>query len=96
VRAQGIEVVAVQLGLQAEPGRQLAEPLERRALVAGDARDLHERRDVARERVGVEAPERRVETRHAYGVASSRGRAVTGGASAASRALRTAFEIART
>jgi hypothetical protein len=95
VRAQPGEVVAVQVGLEPERRGQLAEALERGAFVARDARNLHERRDVARDRGGVEAPERGV-GRHAQGVARAAGRAVTAGCSAATRALRTPFEIART
>ena len=95
MRAQPGEVVAVQVGLEPERRGQLAEALERGAFVARDARDLDERPDVARDRGGVEAPERGLE-RHAQGVASAAGRAVTAGCSAATRALRTPLEIART
>ena len=50
VGAQRGEVVLVQLGVEPERGGQLAEPLERRALVAGDARHLDQRGGVAGER----------------------------------------------
>src|SRR5919199_3758191 len=97
MRAERVEVVAHELGAQAERGGELGQALERRPLLPRDARDAHERRDVARERGGVDAPERRLEGHGpAQGVASSAGRAVTGGSSTAIRALRTAFEIART
>ncbi len=78
---------------QPQGRRQLAEALERRPLVAGDAGHLDERGGVAGERGGVDPVERR---RQAHGVASSCGRAVTGGSDAAWRALRSALVIART
>jgi hypothetical protein len=51
--------------------------------------------EVGGERGGGARPARGLE-RHAQGVASAAGRAVTAGCSAATRALRTPFEIART
>ena len=60
VRAQRGEVVLVQVGPQAERLGERGEPFEDAALVAGDARDLHERG-----RVGGQRP--RVD----HGVASS-------------------------
>ena len=54
MRAQRVEVVDVQLGVEPVAGRQLAEPLEHRALVAGHARDADERRRVGGEGVAVD------------------------------------------
>ncbi len=58
VRAQGGEVVPVQVGGEAERGRQLGEGGERGPLVAGHARDPQQRRGIADQGVRVEAGER--------------------------------------
>jgi ABC-type glutathione transport system ATPase component len=71
VRAQGLQVVLVELGLETGGLRELGEPLERRLLVAGDARDLHERGGVARQRAGIEGVKGLLHGQAAYDVRRS-------------------------
>ena len=80
--AQRREVVLVQVRAQAEPVGQLGQPLQRGALVARRARDLHERGRIAGQRSRVD-----------HGVASSG----VGSTSSAARAWmrRTALVSAR-
>ena len=54
MRAQRPQVVLVQVGPQAEGLGERGEPLEDAALVAGDARDLHERGRVGGQRPRVD------------------------------------------
>ena len=54
MRPEGGEVVPVQLGRQPERVRQLAEALERGALLAGLAGHGHQRAGVARQGVGID------------------------------------------
>ena len=56
--AQRRQVVAVQIRLKALLGGKRGQRLEHRPLVAGDAGDPHRGDRVARERLGVERPER--------------------------------------
>ena len=68
VRAQGGEVVRVQVGRQAAGGGQLGQRREHRPLVAGDARYAQDRGRVAGERGGIDGGERsglRLHRRHA-------------------------------
>ena len=55
VGAEHVQVVLVQVGFQPERRRLFGEPLERRALVAGHARNLQERRGVADQSVHIES-----------------------------------------
>ena len=58
VGAQGLEVVGVQVGVQASGFRERCKCLERLAFVPGDARSLHERGGVACERARFKCGER--------------------------------------
>jgi hypothetical protein len=65
------EIVAMEVGPQAQPAGQLAEALERGALVAGRAGDLDERGGVARQRRRVEGGERLLHGAASSGAGSS-------------------------